>query len=334
MTTKRRLLSDVEGKRLLVLGGTGRVGKALYPFLVSSKPSSFVLTGQADDLNDEDLKSANYIKLELPEGIARIDPKRYDVVLVLAADSDPRTCNQDAGQAIRVNVETVTRLMDRFRDREARIVVASSIRTSGAQGTYTATKIAVELSVSTFPRQDHGPTVTVVRLGNVLAGSRVFQSLIDALEDPASPTKATIGLGTDYFEPTSMIPWHFDKALRCEHADIITPLLPEVPIGFLAGVLVSIVRPPSDWNLPLAKATDRLPLLPEAWYPFSRADTQRLDTEGSSPEDEAVFLVTNFRGKNDEKQREEIARIIEKQQHAELGRFPEWIREELSGLGH
>ncbi len=331
------LFDFLKNKRILIVGATGRVGSILWPRIAAAEPADLVLTGSRDfaQLGNMVIPEANYLKINLPNDISAISTD-FDYVVLIAGVAKPLDANANPLNAITLNVESVYRILSRFRSTSARIVVASSTSSSVLGSAYASTKIALENLVAGLSTQDN-PSVTAVRLGNVLETSGVVNALLDSLD---IGKRVSVHSSTEFFQPRPTIPYTFHLALLPDAmpGDIFTHLMHPVPIPFLAGLLAcaKLDSLTADWNPPYERRTAETPfLLPEWWWPYTgfvRIDRESGDIprEGTSGENKLVFLRTNFTRRFNVQLQKRVKRIVGNQRNAEFGRFIRWLQ--LEGL--
>src|ERR1044072_8549061 len=117
-------LSFLRGKRVLLIGATGRIGTDLLPEIITKQPKILWVTGR--DLK-RNVPGSTYMQCTLPEGIASL-PKNVDYVIMLAAISRPNDAKESAAEAIQVNVAAVESLLRHYANTSTRIVLTSSVR--------------------------------------------------------------------------------------------------------------------------------------------------------------------------------------------------------------
>ena len=183
----------------------------------------------------------------------------------------------------------------------------------------------------------------MVRIGNVIKGSNVLQTL--------SELKGYINDTIEYFQPSHSILNLFMIALE-KPGCIITPLLFSMPVSFVAGFFTGIAynKNPSQiqsWQ-PAFKLAASFDLLPLWWHEFTMAAEVKLENSkecnyNNIEQKKWIYLVTDFnirRRKCDKenqskkerqgKKREEsnLQEIIETQTEPKFGEFISYLVED------
>lgn len=257
-----QILQALKGKRVALLGATSNVARALIPYIKEAGVAVF--------------KSP---RARLPDDIDKLPkPEDVDVIIHLAAVTKPAAANRDPWNALGLNVATVHLLLHRYNRKGCRLVLASTIRSGAPDSTYAWTKSAAEaIAVSA-----QGPHVVVVRFGNVLETSDVVSALVRGISGRSVPgqRKRVVDFGyvagtTDYFHPGVTIPHQLACALSLPSGSMVTPVLPEVPIPYLAGMLAAYAafkmrRPVDHWKPRYEPRPALPPLIPHWWLRATR----------------------------------------------------------------
>lgn len=321
-----RLLEFVRGKRLILLGGTGIVGRVLLSSLIEAGPEHILVTGQRQLLDDLP-EGIEYLQASLPSDISVLS-LRADYVIALAAMSRPDKATRAPEEAIAANVETTRVLLEHYANTPTRIVLTSSVRSSTLGDVYSATKNATEMIGAGWSGT---ASVVTVRLGNIIESSRAIQSYENMAWGFGG---GYLSSGYDYFQPSFSIPYVFHLALDpdTESATIITPLLPRVPLLFIAGYLAGVGRAEEFkqqevlGGVPVREGQD-VELLPRWWYPHShKAD---LSITVANKDRKYYFVTTNFAWRsNDEEATELRNRVEEAQRQPNIAEVLQWLDKE------
>ena len=300
VASTKRLIDTLVGRRVLVLGGTGRIGK-------------IVMADFPRDLFSE-LKILNSDDVSLPDGVSDL-ARDWDIVINLAAVARPSNAGKDPIKALQTNFVTVFRLIDHFRDTNCKLLLVSSIRTVAVNSVYAWTKIVAEAIVAAETKGLH---VTAVRLGNVLETADSLIGLIKSISSTSSSEAFVVG-GCDYYQPSSQLLKIFALALNRPAGSLVTPLLGQTPVPFLAGYLAASLHTVQGgsldtWNPRYSPAEPIQPLIPPWWIPFTRLDKVH---EG---ENSLYCLVTNFSEKpNNERRSQALRDAIERETQPHFG---------------
>lgn len=317
--SSKSLADSLAGKRVLLLGGSGQIGRCLMPILEDAGART------------EDPSTDEY---RVPNDIGRIE-RRFDVVICLSA-TKPGEAKANPAEALRVNVDTVHRLIEHFQRKRTtcRVIFASSVRTVTSASVYAYSKIATEALVAAFTATSvANPSVTVMRFGNVLGGSNVVETFKRDLASgaPGNYIENTI----DYFQSPKTIPTILHAALTCAGGTIITPLLPPVPIPFVAGVLAGVAlkneRDIRIWNPEYNEVGPPPDLIPKWWIPFTSLSNWKTTRSAHNAPDVYPLLLTNFQRRRTKsaKETEEFQETLRHQSRTAFGR----VAEELCGSG-
>lgn len=304
------MLEQLAGKKVVLLGRTGQVGRRLAPLIEAA-------VGGHGSYRDPD-----HEVIDLPEGINKL-PIDANVVICLSAVSKPEDADADPAEALRVNVDAVHRIADHYRGTNCRVIFASSVRSASNDSVYAYTKIATEAIASGV---GHSPSVTIMRLGNLIETARVIERLSTSVQTGEGGFVANT---VEYFQPMETVPVVLDRALTYASGTIVTPLLPIVSIPFIAGVFVGFAQARgysiTRWNPEHRQVGVLPPLLPSWWLPFTTVDSFDLSDMTATGSTKSIsLLATNLRkSKNNEQQSKEVEEAL--RGNALFGKFVEHL---------
>lgn len=316
-----RMLEQLAGKKVVLLGRTGQLGRRLAPIVETAVG--------ADGMYYDPDRDA----IDLPRDISKL-PTDADVVICLSAVTKPEDADAEPARALAVNVDAVHRLTDHYRGTTCRVVFASSVRSASNDSVYAYTKIATEAIVSGV---DGSPPVTIMRLGNLIETARVIERLSVSVRKGMDGFVANT---VEYFQPMDTVTVVLDRALGYDSGTIVTPLLPIVSIPFVAGVFVGFAcargYDVARWNPDHRQVGVLPPLLPSWWLPFTTVDSFGLRDEAVTGSMKPIsLLATNFRrGRSNEQQNKEVEEAL--RGNAIFGKFVEHLELEsrFPGEGH
>ena len=306
----------LEGKRVLVIGGNGRVGKLLCPQLEAAEPEVLIVTSRRGE--------EGHFRCTLPDDIDKLPaPSEVDVVLNLAAVSTPRSASDDPALALNSNISAVHALIEKYQNRCV-LVLVSSVRSVGLSSLYSWTKLASE-ALGTAGKG----RIRVIRIGNILAEAGVVAALKESL--PISQQGQWVSGGYEYFQSSFSLAVSIRMCMEedWETPVIITPLLNPVPVSFLAGCLAGWwVRAGApdlrQWNPVYKYEAGQLGLVPDWWIEHSAY----WSVADPGFERHFGFIVTDFRGDTGVDEHRLIREKLHEESFPRLGKFVQALLEE------
>ena len=168
---------QLKDKRILVIGGTGTIGKSIVQHLLKEMPKLIRIFSR-DEFKQQQMKSElrNNDELKFIIGDVREYDSLYtamqdiDYVLHLAAMKQVDTCEDNPLQAVRTNIEGTKNVINAAqRQNVKKVVFTSSDKAISPTNTYGATKLIAEKIISAQRNKGEGKTVfATVRFGNVM----------------------------------------------------------------------------------------------------------------------------------------------------------------------
>jgi len=235
----------IEGKRLVITGGTGSFGKAFIDLAMSHKPKRIIVLSR-DEMKQWEMKKAyGHLPIDWFLGDVR-DLSRLkrafvgaDIVIHAAAMKIVPAAEADPFECVKTNIMGAMNVIDAALDCGVKKVVALSTDKAVAPiNLYGATKLCSDklfISANAY-RSANGPVFSVVRYGNVM-GSR--GSVIPLFIEQAKKGKITI---TDPSMTRFMITLEqavdlVFEAIKSDEPKIHIPRLPAMTVGDIASVV-------------------------------------------------------------------------------------------------
>ena len=173
---------DLNGKTILITGGTGTIGNYLINSLFENYSPKKVIVYSRDELKQHVMKQKNREnqKLEYIIGDVRDEKalqrafRNVDAVIHTAAMKHVPFCEENPEEAVKTNIDGARNIINAAIDNDVkRVLFVSSDKASSPSNLYGATKFVSEKLFNHANKytEDGGPRFSCVRLGNVL-GSR------------------------------------------------------------------------------------------------------------------------------------------------------------------
>lgn len=283
---------DLDGKSILITGGTGSFGKAFVKRVLEiSKPARLIIFSR-DELKQfemaQDLSTAQYPCLRYFIGdvrdVDRLDMamRGVDIVVHAAALKQVTTAEYNPFECIRTNVHGAENVVTAsIRNGVSKVVALSTDKAASPANLYGASKLASDkIFVAAGNLSAGKPNYAVVRYGNVI-GSRgsvypFFKGLIakGAVELPITDTRMTrfwitLEQGVN-FVLSSLVMMQggeifVPKIPSMKMTDLATwmaPTLPQVEVGIRPGEKLHEVMVTSDDARSTIDLGDRFAILP------------------------------------------------------------------------
>jgi len=199
MITKKQLLNEFKGKKILVTGGSGSVGKAIVTEILKYKPKAIrILTNDENSIFEMNNSIGNKPSLTYMIGDVRdmervkLAIRNVDVVFHAAAMKHVDICEANPFDAVKTNVIGTSNLIEAaLLENVSKFIFISTDKATNPSTTLGASKLLAErITQDAGHYRGIGKTIfTIVRFGNVL-GSRgsVFQIFFDNLKHNQSLT--------------------------------------------------------------------------------------------------------------------------------------------------
>ena len=173
---------DLNGKTILITGGTGTIGNYLINSLFENYSPKKVIVYSRDELKQHVMKQKNREnqKLEYIIGDVRDEKalqrafRNVDAVIHTAAMKHVPFCEENPEEAVKTNIDGARNIINAAIDNDVkRVLFVSSDKASSPSNLYGATKFVSEKLFNHANKytEEGGPRFSCVRLGNVL-GSR------------------------------------------------------------------------------------------------------------------------------------------------------------------
>ena len=173
---------DLNGKTILITGGTGTIGNYLINSLFENYSPKKVIVYSRDELKQHVMKqkSRENQKLEYIIGDVRDEKalqrafRNVDAVIHTAAMKHVPFCEENPEEAVKTNIDGARNIINAAIDNDVkRVLFVSSDKASSPSNLYGATKFVSEKLFNHANKytEEGGPRFSCVRLGNVL-GSR------------------------------------------------------------------------------------------------------------------------------------------------------------------
>jgi hypothetical protein len=272
------------GTSVVMLGGTGPVARLIRRQLAERHPAS--------------IESPSRQKIRLPGGVDKL-PLDCDVVINFAALSRPGPTNSQPQEALDTNVVTVQKLLAHYHHTRTHIVCVSSVKTTVIQSMYGWSKLAAEALVASA---SDDVQATIIRLGNIIETAPSIMSMIRSIQD-IPITGGFIASSSEYYQPADTVLDSISVAIESSPGSIVTPLLPAVPLPFIAGYLAGLFQRSQEislrsWAPEYVYGDPTPPLIPDWWLPY----TSVIERASAACEDgSSYYLVTNFKARPDAK---------------------------------
>lgn len=193
MISKKQLSSEFRGKKILVTGGSGSVGKAIVQEILKYKPSAVrILTNDENSIFEMNRSIGKNPSLTYMIGDVRdmdrvkLAIRNVDIVFHAAAMKHVDICEANPFDAVKTNVMGTSNVIEAaLLENISKFIFISTDKATNPSTTLGASKLLAErITQDAGYYRGMGKTVfTIVRFGNVL-GSRgsVFQIFYDNLK--------------------------------------------------------------------------------------------------------------------------------------------------------
>lgn len=170
-----------EGKNILVIGGTGTIGKQIVKFLLNENPK-VIRVFSRDEFKQfemaEEFKTHKNLRFLIGDvrDLERLKRATFeiDIIFHLAAMKHVPSCEYNPSEAIRTNVLGTENVIEAsLYNNVERVVFSSTDKTINPTNTYGATKLLAErlISAANYSKGNVRTIFSAVRFGNVM-GSR------------------------------------------------------------------------------------------------------------------------------------------------------------------
>jgi FlaA1/EpsC-like NDP-sugar epimerase len=174
-STKQHTLSVTDGRKVLVVGGTGSVGRAITRALIENTTAEVTIFSR-DETKQYEMTSDPFFRRERVRFIIgdvreaasiRKAVKGQDFVFHTAAMKHVPFCEENVIEAVKTNIIGTCNLIDAVCDEPSvkKVIVCSTDKACSPTTTMGASKMLQERLVQSAPHG--GPSMVCVRLGNL-----------------------------------------------------------------------------------------------------------------------------------------------------------------------
>ncbi|GAA0454053.1 polysaccharide biosynthesis protein [Alkalibacillus silvisoli] len=236
------------GKKILITGGTGAIGKHLIKKLLNEKPALIRVYSR-----DEYKQYVQYNELKDYGNLQYIigDVRNYvslynamadmDFVFHLAAMKHVPACENHPYEAVQTNVKGTYNVIQAAGEQQVnKVLLSSSDKAVSPTNTYGATKLMAERMIQATEQGEHTPTIAVVRFGNVM-GSRgsvipLFQKQITT---QSSITVTDLEMTRFMMTPDQAVTLMIKAITRSQGGEVFVLKMPVIKLKDLANVVIN-----------------------------------------------------------------------------------------------
>jgi UDP-N-acetylglucosamine 4,6-dehydratase/5-epimerase len=246
------LSTQLSGKKILITGGTGTLGRALTKKLLTYDISGIRIFSRDEGKQIEMSTEITDSRIRFIIGDVR-DKERLrfamediDIVFHVAALKQVPIAEYNPFEAVKTNVLGSQNLIDVCMDEEVEIAMAiSSDKAVSPLNTYGATKLVMEkiFSSANFYKGKRDTVFTAVRYGNVL-GSRgsVLPKFINSIQNSASITITDPNMTRFNITLSEALELILTSLSKARGADIFIPKLEAYKLSDLAETIIDIMN--------------------------------------------------------------------------------------------
>lgn len=249
----------IRGKKILVTGGTGSIGRELVRQLLQYDPETVRVLSR-DDTKQFDMQQelGQHENLRLLIGDVR-DPSRMflateaiDIIFHVAALKHVPACEYNAFEAVETNVRGTQNVINAALAREVdRVVVISSDKAAEPINVLGATKLLAERLVTSanWYRGHHRTMFSCVRFGNVIGSRGSVVPLFRAQIARGGPLTLTDGEMTRFFMTISQaVSLVFRATADMRGGELFILKMPAMRLRDLADVMIKELAGQCGYN--------------------------------------------------------------------------------------
>jgi len=243
-----------KGKRILVTGGCGTIGKELIAQLIEKEPAEVI----GLDNNESELffmmeRYSDHANVHFSLGDVR-DPdklmriaKGVDIILHTAALKHVILCEQSPRDAVQTNIHGLQNVIDAsLANNVERVIFTSSDKSVNPTNVMGTSKLMGErlMTAANAYKRDHGPIFASTRFGNVL-GSRgsVIPLFWKQIQAGGPVTLTNLQMTRFIMTLGEAVQLVMESAFIAVGGDILITKMPTIRINDLAQVMINELAP-------------------------------------------------------------------------------------------
>ncbi len=238
----------LEGKNILVTGGTGSFGKKFTEVVLRDHNPSKLIIFSRDELKQHEMRRNGFNDPRLRFFIGDVRDKSrlvramngVDIVVHAAALKQVPACEYNPIEAINTNVNGARNVIDAALDTGVKVVVGlSTDKAVNPANLYGATKLCMEklfVQSNVYSGED-GTRFSIVRYGNVVGSRGSVIPIFKSQKDSGQLTVTDPRMTRFWITLEQGIDFVIDSILATKGAEIFIPKIPSMNIVALAKVI-------------------------------------------------------------------------------------------------